>query len=441
MTTSVDHLDVVYCEGWDPVERAVVGPLRREEALARDTAGEQYAVLFFAGTDPQALIEVSWLHGTCVVWGFDRYLRRVVKREFHRIDESQILIVEEVEWDYTDPSQGEFSPTVTNRMSRTCTASPEGGMVVITGHEQRSMDAPLAALKRRVPPFGDWGPLLFESSADWTAQAVKASFTDDPFALLAQLSGEPEVWRLKPLLQHLRAARFVERYPPPHGVGVVPFTGPVWRPPQPLRPDPDVLALAGPAHPVSLRGQRLLIESHAAGWLRAPTGRLVACDPDDYFLAERLPYTVTIPPGTYQVLVNVARRTQAVGIDPHVAACGVLIHAGAVSSWELALVPGEDPRVLRDGATYGFGVDSGMGCFMDAAAIPAVTSVRAYGEIPFRERSVVGVCIADFEDPASGANVIAFSSGWGDGRYPVWIGRAADGSVACFVADMQLLAG
>lgn len=42
-------------------------------------------------------------------------------------------------------------------------------------------------------------------------------------------------------------------------------------------------------------------------------------------------------------------------------------------------------------------------------------------------------------DPESGANLIAFHSGWGDGSYLVWIGRSADGQVACFVADMLLL--
>lgn len=46
---------------------------------------------------------------------------------------------------------------------------------------------------------------------------------------------------------------------------------------------------------------------------------------------------------------------------------------------------------------------------------------------------------APVTDPESGANLIAFHSGWGDGSYPVWIGRSADGQVACFVADMLLL--
>jgi hypothetical protein len=46
---------------------------------------------------------------------------------------------------------------------------------------------------------------------------------------------------------------------------------------------------------------------------------------------------------------------------------------------------------------------------------------------------------APVTDPESGANLIASHSGWGDGSYPVWIGRSADGEVACFVADMLLL--
>lgn len=29
-------------------------------------------------------------------------------------------------------------------------------------------------------------------------------------------------------------------------------------------------------------------------------------------------------------------------------------------------------------------------------------------------------------------------SGWGDGAYPTWIGRYAEGGVTCFVADMLL---
>ncbi|MEU8797363.1 DUF4241 domain-containing protein [Spirillospora sp. NPDC048819] len=36
-------------------------------------------------------------------------------------------------------------------------------------------------------------------------------------------------------------------------------------------------------------------------------------------------------------------------------------------------------------------------------------------------------------------NVIVFRCGMGDGTYPIWIGRARNGEVVCFVADLELL--
>ncbi|MEU9476339.1 DUF4241 domain-containing protein [Streptomyces sp. NPDC048191] len=60
----------------------------------------------------------------------------------------------------------------------------------------------------------------------------------------------------------------------------------------------------------------------------------------------------------------------------------------------------------------------------------------AYGE--GREHDH-GVPVVD--DPATGTDLIAHRSGRGDGTYPVWIGRVADGGVACFVADLLILRG
>ncbi len=38
-------------------------------------------------------------------------------------------------------------------------------------------------------------------------------------------------------------------------------------------------------------------------------------------------------------------------------------------------------------------------------------------------------------DEATGANIIAFSSGWGDGCYASYWGYDADGKIACLITD------
>src|SRR5260370_667056 len=84
MTGNIDRLDVTYCEGWDPGERAPVGPLAPVVARERDRAGEQYAMVLSAGGRPRVLIEVAWRQDYCAVWLFDRLLRRTARFEVRR---------------------------------------------------------------------------------------------------------------------------------------------------------------------------------------------------------------------------------------------------------------------------------------------------------------------------------------------------------------------
>ncbi|MFI6288445.1 DUF4241 domain-containing protein [Streptomyces sp. NPDC051018] len=428
-------LDAIYCEGWDPCARAVTGPLTSEVARARDISGEQYAVVIFSGSLPLVLIEVAWRHHMCVVWGFDEDRRRMVKRDMRRLAGGQLVLVEEIVWEYSHAEQDEFDPAVPCRTVQTRTDRPDGGVMVITERTRTSRDAARDSLMLDVPSFGDWSTLILMGNSTVGTETVSDFIDDGVLALLAELPGHGGDWRPEPLLpRHLSNARLVERYPPPSDVAVVPFVRPVWQPPRPLLPDPRVLAHDRAPRPMSLHGEQLLLESHIAGSLRLPTGRVIASDPDDYFLADRAPYTVTVPPGTYRVFLNVVRSPEGIGMSPRVAACGLLIRDEQVSSWELALLPGEDPRLLRDGDAYGFGVDSGMASFMDAAAVQEVVG----GDHRLGEGQVAGVRLAFLDGSDSGADLVAFESGWGDGTYPVWIGRTPSRAVACFVADMLL---
>jgi len=96
-----------------------------------------------------------------------------------------------------------------------------------------------------------------------------------------------------------------------------------------------------------------------AGTLRMPSGRLAGTDPA--WIDDRdQPFTVTVPPGEYPVRLSVVRFAD----NPEhrrVAAAKLVICDEPAQSWEIALLPGQDPRTLMDEHFYGFGVDAGMG--------------------------------------------------------------------------------
>ena len=181
--------------------------------------------------------------------------------------------------------------------------------------------------------------------------------------------------------------------------------------------------------------------------LLLPSGRIVACDPfTGLGPYGGDPFTVGVPPGRYPVTVSVVELTtpgEPAAEQPHqrVAAARLTISDEPVADWEQAVVPEQDLGSLGEDEFYGYGVDAGTGCFVDAAA------VEPLGEF----ESATGTLLAAFEaadwtvgvvalaDPASGHNLVAFSSGWGDGSYPTWIGRTRTGEVACLVTEFFVI--
>lgn len=192
-----------------------------------------------------------------------------------------------------------------------------------------------------------------------------------------------------------------------------------------------------------------VIEVADAGMLHLATGRLVACDPFWGLAIERGcdPFTVTVAPGHYPVTLSRVRwdRTLDRSVSPPVrrgAAAKLTIRDEPPVTWELALRPGEDPATLQPGEFFGFGVDSGKGCFLDASAVPAMSRFTVTSSPEdfklfhdLREWAVTNVVV----DRGLGLNVVLFNCGLGDDDYPTWIGRTAAGDPACFIADLELL--
>ncbi|MFE2750926.1 DUF4241 domain-containing protein [Actinosynnema sp. NPDC059335] len=182
----------------------------------------------------------------------------------------------------------------------------------------------------------------------------------------------------------------------------------------------------------------VVTEVREAGAVRLGSGRLVVADPG-HLDSEAEPFTVGVEPGEYPVEVAPARFAD----DPEhlrVAAARLVVTREPAVSWELAVVAGQDVADLGEDEFYGFGVDTGTACFVDADAAAALGAWLDDNHDTAYD-GVFEAHAAPMRDPSTGHGLVAFTSGWGDGSYPTWIGRAADGGVTCFVVDTFVLHG
>ena len=185
---------------------------------------------------------------------------------------------------------------------------------------------------------------------------------------------------------------------------------------------------------------------HRIGEVTVTTGRIIACDP--LVFPETEPYAQQVPIGRYPVEVAVARLPNG---DERIACARLRVSDVPVARWSLATLVGEEPSQLRDDEFFGYPVDAGVGCFMDASAAAllraAMERVRAsdnyYDDVLARDLEATYRPTWSFADhrpdPSRDDNVVVFSSGWGDGFYPSVWGFDAEDRVACLVTDFGSL--
>lgn len=389
---------VLFCEGWDGQRRAVVSPLSAVVARERDRAGQQYSVLLLGDGVPVVLLDVAWRDYVCLVWRFDGAGRREARYDLRRLDD-RLMLVEQVQWSYSGPGQAELDPGAGRRTVR---YRPDGRMVEIVepggtgGGSEHTGGLVSPELLPGMPlyGFGEW-------------------------AGLASITGVVDV-----------NASLEEVDQLPRGLAVSPDGQPPWRPPRPLQPgDPEELFREG-SRVTLAHGKQATVGVREVGQLRVPTGQLVAADL--WELAEIAPFAAVVPPGTYPVQVSSGQGDT--GGPPMVLAVRLSVAPQPVCSWEPALRPGDDLRVLGEEEFVGFGVDSGTAGLVDAAAAAAAAELSIKNFPLFERIQQDSAIMVDLPD--ADGNLVGFVSGLGDGYYPTWIGRAADGAVSCFVADM-----
>ena len=180
------------------------------------------------------------------------------------------------------------------------------------------------------------------------------------------------------------------------------------------------------------------LKCHKVGELVTPTGKIIACDA--FVFLDRSPFTVQLSPGRYPVVLSVAHFDDG---DQRVAYAALRIRDGQPHHWEMALVPGQDVGSLQPDHIFCYGVDSGTGCFMDPKASQALAEKLDDDEDYFEtliaemEKTYVHTWSwANVEmDTNTNANLIAFSSGLGDGCYPSYFGLDEKGNPMILVTD------
>lgn len=186
------------------------------------------------------------------------------------------------------------------------------------------------------------------------------------------------------------------------------------------------------------------IDTLKIGDVQITSGRVVAADP--LAQPDRPAFTRTVPRGNYPVTLY-----QAFG---RIAAASMRFADGTPVRWELATIAGQDTAVLKDDELFGYPVDAGVGCYMDADTLALIDQreAKAQADKPGSDINYYDDVLAPELDAHDGkyalhqpiagnpGNVAVFWSGWGDGFYPVFWGLAEDGRPLVMLTDFQVIA-
>ncbi len=215
----------------------------------------------------------------------------------------------------------------------------------------------------------------------------------------------------------------------------------------------ELFFVDGPVGMPTGGGEQQVVTVREVGKLALPTGRLVAADPFVLWPEDAEAFTATFEPGAYPVSVSLVSWQDKDGFPDvrqgyRVAAAKLTVQDEPAYMWEPAVVPGEHLPPMLSGqslGSFGYGVESSTGAFFDLAAAPLLDRLAnddAAGNCELIDALGAvggGRGPANVTDPESGLNVVAFSTGWGDGIYPTWVGRNAVGEPVAFVTDFKVI--
>jgi hypothetical protein len=175
------------------------------------------------------------------------------------------------------------------------------------------------------------------------------------------------------------------------------------------------------------------------GKLNSETGRIIACAGPVIYDVK--PFVQQFPIGQFPVQLSVATFDK----QERIAFSRICFSDSPVVRWEFALHSGQKQLPLFGKKAYSYGVDAGIGMFLDAEAGQAYNKLEKPDTVFFDRRITDEM---DKHDHLSwqygiysfqGHNVAAFTSGWGDGHYSTYIGYDKDGQICRLLTDFGLI--
>lgn len=185
----------------------------------------------------------------------------------------------------------------------------------------------------------------------------------------------------------------------------------------------------------------ITIREQSLGKINLPTGKIIANDPVCNF--QKDPFERTVAPGEYPVMLYMAH----IESDQRVAFAEIRFTEELPADFEIATIAGDDISKLGDDDFFGYGVDSGTGGFMDETVCGELEELHnqaddyifkplddALEESYVPTYDTANVCLPDSE-----LNVVAFSSGFGDGTYPSFWGFDKNGELCSLITDFMVI--
>lgn len=178
-------------------------------------------------------------------------------------------------------------------------------------------------------------------------------------------------------------------------------------------------------------GTEITFDKIAVGNLKVSSGQIIATDP--VTLSDAIAFNEEFPIGEFPV--ELAMANISANKDRRVAFARVKFSDKPISKWEFALLPGQAPISLNSKEIYGYGVDTGLGLFVDQEAKNNLNMILDKNWDNMFSEKFEHYLNYSFQNH----NAVFFSTGYGDGFYATYIGRDSDGKICQLLTDFDMV--